>query len=54
MDHAMVLASQIGEKLQSGFVKLFSGEIEEDEIIMNEPEPDPVNQRKTDTFLDRN
>lgn len=54
LDHARIFASELGGKLQSGFLKLFSSEIEEDEIRKNQPEPVPENHQKAERFLDRN
>ena len=48
-----VMASTIGSKLQMEFFKLFSGEIEDNEIASNEP--GPVKEADgLERFLDRN
>ena len=52
-DKKGIFSSVIGRRLQTEFVKLFSGDIEVGEIIRNEPKlektPEPVER-----FLDRN
>ena len=45
-----VFASTIGSKLQTEFLKLFSGEIDEAELVRNEPELNPAVPER---FLDR-
>jgi hypothetical protein len=58
IDHVSLFASQIGSKLQTEFFKLFSGDIEQNELIRNEPEaPLPgqlESQQIREPFLDRN
>ena len=54
MDHARIFASELGGKLQAGFFKLFSSEIEEAEMINNQPVVATENRQKTERFLDRN
>jgi len=52
-EQLVIMASSIGSRLQTEFFKLFSGDIEENEIASNEPGA----IKKTDSpqrFLDRN
>ncbi len=50
IDQMSVMASGIGHKLQSEFLKLFSSEIEQSEIDKNQPENEPEAQKKLNPF----
>jgi len=51
IDHALILASELGGKLHSEFLKLFSSEIEDDELTNNQT--DSEGPQKNERFLDR-
>jgi len=54
IDLASVFTSRTGGKLQTEFLKLFSGNIEQSELLQNESKATLIDQQLSQKFLDRN